>query len=292
MYRIKIPASSANLGPGFDCLGIALDLYNTFDVEIAETDLLENTEERFNNPDNLFLKAWRMGCDAIGQHDHVHVIFHTDIPSGRGLGTSAALIAGGLYAASLLHDYALSKEDIFHLCAKAEGHPDNAAAAVYGGLCLCMDDGHTVQARQLACAEDWLFTVFIPDFEVHTEDARKVLPEHYSRKDVIWNSVHLHAMIDALESGDLKQLHWAAHDRIHEPYRSRLIPDYDFLKKTVQQDTGGVFLISGSGSTCLLISRQPLSKAAEETIRRNTNAQWTIRQLQKSAGPVIERITL
>ena len=292
MYRIKIPATSANLGPGFDCLGIALDLYDTFDVELCDTDILENTEERFRTPDNLFLKAYRRGCELIGCKDSVRVVFHADIPAGRGLGTSAAIIAGGLYAASVLHDNALSREEIFQLTAEMEGHPDNAAPAVYGGLCLCLEEEDKTDILRMDVPDSWVFTALVPDYEVHTEAARAVLPKTYERPVIAWTSSHLFAMIEALRNGDRELLRKAAHDRIHEPYRKELIPDYPLLQRIACKDTGGVLLISGSGSTCLLISKQPLSFEAKHKIQTEASASWKFHQLAVSEGPVTERIQL
>ena len=292
MYRISIPATSANLGPGFDCLGIALDLYDTFDVELCDRDLLENTEERFRTPDNLFLKAYRRGCRVIGADDHIRVIFHADIPAGRGLGTSAAITAGGLYAASVLHDNALSREEIFRITAEMEGHPDNAAPAVYGGLCLCLEEESGTGVLRMDVSDQWVFTALVPDFEVHTEEARAVLPKTYDRPVIAWTASHLYAMTEALRNGDETLLHKAAHDRVHEPYRRNLIPDYSLLQKTVCEDTGGVLLISGSGSTCLLIAKCPLSPEAEKKIQTEASASWKFHRLAVSEGPVTERIQL
>lgn len=292
MYRIKIPATSANLGPGFDCLGIALDLYDTFDVELCDRDVLENTEERFRTPDNLFLKAYRRGCEKIGCEDHIRVIFHADIPAGRGLGTSAAIIAGGLSAASVLHDNALSPEEIFHLAAEMEGHPDNAAPAVYGGLCLCLEAEGRTEVVRMNVPDTWVFTALVPDYEVHTEAARSALPQTYDRPVIAWTSSHLFAMIEALRNGDMALLRKAAHDRVHEPYRKDLIADYSLLRKTACEDTGGVLLISGSGSTCLLISQRPLSPEAKQKIQTEASASWKFHQLAVSEGPVTERIQL
>lgn len=262
MLTIKTPATSANLGPGFDCLGLALNIYNSFEVELSDHTFLENIEERFNNENNLFLKAYRRGCQEIGVNDHIHAVFHCDIPVSRGLGSSASLITAGITAASILHDDALSEEEIFALASEMEGHPDNAAPCIYGGLTASMvNDGRFV-THQLPLSDNWKFTVFIPDFEVSTEQARSILPESYPRAVASQNAAHAIMMVSALQSGNPFFLKEAAIDQIHEPYRKKLIHNFDDLKKIAEDSTDGRFLISGSGSTCILISTLDLSDQA------------------------------
>lgn len=284
MLRISSPASSANLGPGFDCLGLALDLYNSFDVELCKDHhVLENVEDRFNNDNNLFLHAYRKGCEAIGVKDYVHAKFNCEIPVSRGLGSSASLIAGGLAAASVLHDDALSDHEIFQLASEMEGHPDNAAPCVYGSLCASMTSGSTYIARRLTLNDEWHFTALIPDFEVTTEAARKILPASYPRKEAAANAAHAVLMTNALMTGDSYLLKEAAVDYIHEPYRKTLIHDFDKIKEITEKDTGGVLLISGSGSTCLLISKYPLTENAREKIDGFQEHHWQIKELHPAA---------
>lgn len=276
MRTIKVPATSANLGPGFDCLGLALNLTNTFLVEPAEKDVLDNVEERFNNRDNLFLQAYRKGCEALHLSDHIHVSFQCDIPVSRGLGSSAALIAGGLAAASVLHDNALSKDDIFELAAEMEGHPDNAAPAVYGGLTACMKENGRYFHVSLDLSDRFVYTVFIPDHEVETAAARAILPVEYPRSDAASNTAHAILLVHALETGDIHLLHEAAHDIIHEPYRARLIPHFRKAKDCALSHNNGAFLISGSGSTCLLISDKELYPSAREEIESYRDPAWKV----------------
>ncbi len=274
--RIKVPATSANVGPGFDCLGIAFDIYNTFDVRLADRDILHHTETRFCNPDNLFLRAYHKACRKMEVESFVEADFNSDIPVSRGLGSSAALIVGGIVAANELNGRKLSEEDIFLLASEMEGHPDNAAPAFFGGLTACLKDGDTYLARNLSLHEDWRFTVLIPDFEVSTEEARGILPAVYPRADAASNGAHAILTCEALRTGDLSLLKAAAKDLIHEPYRRTLIHDFDIIRDIAEEDTDGVFLISGSGSTCLLISKRPLSEDAEDMIRDRKDPAWKV----------------
>lgn len=273
MIRIQVPATSANLGTGFDCLGVALSIYNRFDVELSDTDILENTEERFKGPDNLFLRAFHKGCDVIGTHSCVKAVLHCEIPASRGLGSSAAMITGGLYAASVLHDHALSKEQIFTLAAEMEHHPDNASPAVFGGLTACLD---MKTMRTLPLSDDLCFTVLIPDFEVPTEKARQILPASYLAADTFTAISRAVLTVRALEDGDITLLQQACKDLLHEPYRRTLIPDFDLLKELVMNDTPGVFLISGSGSTCLFISKNKLSDTVLDEINKRSAPSWKV----------------
>ncbi len=277
MITIQTPATSANVGPGFDCFGLALNLYNTFEVELSSSNTLENVEERFNNADNLFLKAYQKGCQAIGVNDSIHVIFHTEIPVSRGLGSSSSLIVGGLYAASALHDHALSKEQIFQLASELEGHPDNVAPCIYGGFTASINVKDTFLTQSIPLDPNWKYTIFIPDFEVSTQRARSILPESYPRSIVTKSTAHASLLIEALRNGDLSLLKIVSEDFIHEPYRKQLIHEFDTLKSYVQDL--GAFLISGSGSTCILISQQQLSTEQKNQIQ-SLNHHWNIKELE------------
>lgn len=267
MIRIDAPASSANLGPGFDCLGLALNIYNTYEAELWEYDLLENAEERYRNSDNLFLQAYRKGCEAIGVNDHVRVRFECRIPSTRGLGSSAAFITAGVAAASALHGNALSKEKIFELITEMEGHPDNTAPCLYGGLTASAITGkNTYVTRQIETAPSLCFTVLIPDYEVDTKTARKALPQSYSRSDTAVTAARAILSLEALRTGDIRLLKQVCRDVIHEPYRAKLIHGFEEMRSLCEADTDGRLVISGSGPACLLISERRLCEEAKQKL--------------------------
>lgn len=305
MITITVPASSANLGPGFDCLGLALDLYAYFDVDLSPDDdnHLSGFLSQYINNENLFLKAYRRGWKAIGAATDTDrppypltVQFHSDVPISRGLGSSMTMIAGGLMAASvfgstetdkpLAQRRALTSAQLFELSAKMEGHPDNAAPALFGGLTAALVTDKGPIYMPLPLSDKWQFTVFIPDFEVRTERARSVLPDVYPRSVAAANSAHALFLIKAFESGDLATFKIAANDLIHEPYRRRLIKDFDIIQTITEEDTKGRLLISGSGSTCLLVSQQPLSAEAQAAIEKRTDPCWKVVRVQPSAEGV------
>ena len=285
MYKIMAPASSGNVGPGFDCMGLGYDVYNTFYVERSDVLFLENCEERFNNEDNLFVQAYRRGCEAIGVKDQIHAVFDCAIPVSRGMGSSAAMIAGGLYAASVLHGNALSQDQIFQIASDMEGHPDNAAPCIFGGLSVSAKrkDGTYIH-RMYPIDDSWLFTLLIPDFEVSTADARKILPPSYSRHEAAENASHALLMARALQDGDEELLAVAHEDHIHEPYRRTLIHGFDTVRKLTEKDTGGKMIISGSGSTCLLIHKNPLSQACTDAISVVDGHCWKVLPARPAKG--------
>ena len=288
MIKIKTPASSANIGPGFDCLGIAFDIFNTFTVEKASETVLCGLEDRFNNEDNLFLQAYRKGCEYAGDSPHIHVGFDCDIPVSRGLGSSAALIIGGLCAASMMQKDVLDMDFILSLASEMEGHPDNAAAALYGGLCGAVKmHGGAVLNRRIDLDEDWKYTLLIPDFEISTAAARAVLPDTYTRRTAWTNSANAIMTVEALRNGDDELLRTCARDAFHEPYRRKLIAGYSQLKEIVEKDSSGAMVISGSGPTCLLISRRPLSADAAKAVSLLPEGNWQIREVSPALNGTV-----
>ena len=166
-----------------------------------------------------------------------------------------------------------------------EGHPDNAAPAVYGGLCASMEN----TSVQLPLSDKFHYTVYIPGFEISTEEARKILPESYPRSIATKNSAHAILLVHALAKGDIDLLKKAGTDYFHEPYRKTLIATirntnfciFNTIKTLVTNDASGIFLISGSGSTCLSITEQPISSKTEETI---SQMGWKVQQVMPSDG--------
>ena len=286
MITIKTPATSANVGPGFDTLGLAVSLFNTFDVEESKEDRLENVEDRFNNKDNLFLKAFHAAADYLHLDTHVHAIFHTGIPVSRGLGSSASMITGGILACNALSNKKLTDQEILQLAGTLEGHPDNAAPCIFGGLTASIKEGDTFITHPLEIDPDWKFCVYIPDFEVSTQKARGILPDSYPRAVAAGNGARLLYMSEGLRTGDMKLVRLGAKDAIHEPYRKTLITGFDEVKEIVENDTGGILLISGSGSTCISISRKELSKEAEETLHAKFPG-WQIHKVTVTTGALV-----
>jgi len=254
MLRIKVPATSANLGPGFDTFGVALNLFNIFYVEKSDEIILENVEEEFRNRNNIFVVAYERTLASCMKKAGIYVKFDTEIPISRGLGSSSSLVVAGVLAANSLHHLQLTVQEMLKICVEIEGHPDNVAPCLLGGFVTSLLDGNTVHTQKIEIHPKFVFTVLIPDFEVKTSEARKVLPQKISLQDSIFNLSRAVSLCFALQKGEEKYLNVFIQDQIHEPYRKKLIPDYENLKKEVLKKGALAFTISGSGSTCLAIS--------------------------------------
>ncbi len=254
MIKVKVPATSANIGSGFDTLGLALTLYNTFECELSKETKIIGCEEAFNNSNNLFLQSFRAVGKKLGREEGCIVTFKTSIPSTRGLGSSASLLVGGAVCANLLYGNILAMDDLFQIGCEFEGHPDNVAPSLYGGLCASTS-GEKWETSILLKQTSLNFTLLIPDNEVSTHQAREILPSTILLKQAAENVGNVLTLVEGFREGDMHKISLGVRDHLHEPYRKKLIPNYEQCKKIVEAH-GGVMVISGSGSTCMAISNQ------------------------------------
>ncbi|MBQ6544448.1 MAG: homoserine kinase [Lachnospiraceae bacterium] len=287
MLTIRTPATSANIGPGFDCLGLALAIYNTFTVEKSDTWERLGADERFPVADDLFLTAYRKGCGVIGECTPIHVRFDTSIPACSGLGSSASLICAGLAAAGALHGNALSRQDLLTLSTEMEGHPDNVAPCILGGLVASANGRGGLVSKNLPIDARWRFTVLMPDFEISTEEARRRLPPSYTREEAVQNAANAILVSHALSTGDLGLILSQGEDRFHEPYRKGLIADYERIRKILESSLDGRLFISGSGPTLLFVSQEEPKTRLIEQITKETVAYWRVKTVPVAAGMVV-----
>ena len=273
---IRVPATTANLGPGFDAFGCALSLYT--DVTFEETDCgLEITgcDEAYTSPDNL---AYVSYCAVLASMNEevrgVKIHIDAQIPICRGLGSSAALLVAGAMGANVLRGNKLSTQGLLNITNAMEGHPDNLAPAFYGGLTASMVDNGLPVTVNFPLHPDWEFLALVPDFDLPTTLARSVLPEQLGRADAIYNIAHGALVLKALELGDEKLLRTAMQDRLHQKYRKKLIPDYDKIEALVRT-TGAAFRLSGAGPTLLCITQDPnLEEKLQKKLADITQANW------------------
>ena len=273
---IRVPATTANLGPGFDAFGCALSLYT--DVTFEETDFgLEITgcEEEYAGPDNLAYIAYSAVLASMNEELRgIKIHIESQIPVARGLGSSAALLVAGAMGANVLRGNKLSIQGLLNICNAMEGHPDNLAPAFFGGLTASMVDNGLPVTVNFPLHPDWEFLALVPDFHLVTAVARQALPTEYDRADAVYNISHGAMVLKALELGDEKLLRNAMQDRIHQPYRKSMITDYEKIEGLIRT-TGAAFCLSGAGPTLLCITRNPgLEEKLAKKLATITTANW------------------
>lgn len=258
-FQVKVPATSANMGPGFDCLGIALELFNVFTVEDAASFGIEIRGEGHSslprNTGNLVYKAMEKLFSRLNpQPPPVKITCVNEIPLARGLGSSAAAVVGGLMAANQLMGSPLSKEEILSLAIEMEGHGDNVAPAIFGGCQIVLKEEERFIHVPVSLYPGLKGVLFIPDFPISTAESRKILPAQIHRSDAVYNVGRAALLTLALSAGKFDYLKIATRDRLHQPARKTLFPA---MEKLFQAALGagafGVFL-SGSGSTIMALS--------------------------------------
>ena len=256
MFLVSVPATSANVGAGFDCLGLALSMRGNFTFRPLEHGLvIKGCDPKYCTKDNLVYLAFERTMNFIGTPiSGVEITIDCAIPLQRGLGSSAACIAAGAFGANALSGFPLSKETLFAICTEMEGHPDNVAPAIFGGLTLSFMNGDSPIAVPYSVHESLHFMAVVPETTISTNEARTILPKQLSYQDAVFNIGHCAAFLKGLETGNADLIRLAAGDRLHEPYRKQLIPEYDRAAQLCEQYQALSLLISGSGSTLLMIS--------------------------------------
>jgi len=268
----RVPATTANLGVGFDVLGLALEIAATFTFEPADSLLVEGCAPELCGDDNLVWTSYLAACAEYGVASRpLHIMEDSPIPSSGGLGSSSTCIVAGVLAAQALAGLPLDRTSALNISTRIEGHPDNVAPAVMGGLVSSfVNEDDTVTTRWVV-APNLRFVCMAPPYRVLTRDARKALPSMVPISTVSWQVGRCLAMVSALASGDPDAISECCHDRTHEPYRAPLIPDYERLRATSLASGACAFLISGSGATMLAIAdgddgAQRVVNAAEGTL--------------------------
>jgi homoserine kinase len=285
MIDVKVPATSANIGPGFDCLGIALNMYNHFYVEETDGGLsISGCEEIFRNETNLFYISMKKCFEKIGCIDKIkglNIRIETDIPVSRGLGSSASCIVGGILAANEIGKGNLPIDVMLELASEIEGHPDNVTPALLGGMTVSVSEGGRVYYQKVNLPKGIRFCSIIPDFTLSTKDARSVLPDYIPRQDGIFNIARVSLLISALSNGDLDLIKIACMDKLHQPYRESLIPGYgEIIDECRNLNCLGVFL-SGAGPTIMTLIREEdnLFKYNMDAFLSKLQNKWIIREL-------------
>ena len=267
---VRVPATSANLGPGFDCFGLALPMYNTITIE----ELVDPNEDiqinvfsdefdvtEFHIPTdktNIVYRAVDLLFAYIGQTPQsMRINIYTDIPLASGFGSSASVIAGGLIATNELLGSPADIDTLIAIGTEIEGHPDNLAAAVLGGFVLSSQESDgSVTTRKIPWPNEWKITMCHPDFELPTKISRSVLPDTVSLKDAAYNARRTAMMVSAIINKDEELFRLGMQDRLHQPYRTKLVPGLDeIINNLKHKDNVLGTALSGAGPGIIVVTK-------------------------------------
>ncbi len=278
---VKVPATTANLGPGFDCLGLALPVYNEITVEETvmpgsgvEINIIEDTNSYDiisipKDKNNIAYKAIELLYAYIGQSvSDIKITIKTNIPVARGLGSSASVIVGGLVSANRLLGSPADNAVLLSIASEAEGHPDNVTPAMFGGFCISsMENDGSVICSKILWPESWKLTVIIPDYELDTKISRSVLPEKISFSDASYNVRKCAMLVDSVYKQNAQQMKRCLKDKLHQPYREKFVKGFKELNELLNSydDILGS-VISGSGPAILVISTDNAFEKAENDV--------------------------
>lgn len=256
MIRITVPATSANLGIGYDTLGMAVSLYSHFTFDRAETLTITGCPEQFQNEDNLVYESFVNALAEWGEKTFpVSIDISTEVPVARGLGSSSTCVVAGIMGAAALTGHTVTREELVAIATAVEGHPDNVAPAILGAaVCSFTPEGELPRCLRYEVSKRLRFITIIPPYEVHTNDARKVVPQEVPLSTAVWQMGRIAGLTRGLEMGDLDLIAASNDDRLQEPYRRALIPDYDAIRETCLTGGAKTMWISGSGSTLMAVT--------------------------------------
>ncbi|MFC4769124.1 homoserine kinase [Effusibacillus consociatus] len=263
---VRIPATTANLGPGFDTLGMALSLYNTLEAAWSSGSLEfevtgDGAELVPRDATNVVYQAMHSVFEKVGQASlleerGVRIHIHNNVPVTRGLGSSATAIVGGLWAANVLLGQPLSEDELVHMAVEIEGHPDNVTPAIFGGIVVSGMVNGKVYSKRFSPPPEMSCVVAIPDFQLATKTSRKALPPAVSHADAVHNVSRSSLMVAALVEGNFDMLCNLMDDRLHEPYRMPLVPGMKDAIARAKEAGALAAVLSGSGPTLIAFCKE------------------------------------
>ncbi len=278
MIRVQVPATTANLGPGFDTLGMALKLYNFVEMQQIQEGLVievfgDGAESIARNESNI---VYRAALKLFNQVDYkpsgLKIRLTNQIPVCRGLGSSAAAIVGGILAANILSGSKLDTNDLLTLATKIEGHPDNVAPALMGGMVVSAVAEGEVHCVKIQPPPGLKTVVAVPNFKLATKAAREALPGQVTLQDAVFNVSRTALLVAAMCQGDLSKLNYAMEDRLHQNYRAALIPGMKKVLAAVKLAGAKGVVLSGAGPTLIAFADDNFDLIAwvmRETFREN-----------------------
>lgn len=256
MIKITVPATSANLGIGYDTLGMAVSLYAHFTFDHADELVITGCPEEFQNEDNLVYQSFTQALGTWGVDPFpIALDIQTEIPVARGLGSSSTCVVAGIMGAAALTRHTVTREELVAMATAIEGHPDNVAPALLGAaVCSFTPADELPRCLRYEVSDRLRFVTIIPPYEVHTSEARKVVPQEVPLSTAVWQMGRIAGLTRGLETGDTNLIAAANDDRLQEPYRRELIPDYDAIRRTCLEGGAKTLWISGSGSTLMAVT--------------------------------------
>ena len=266
MLRIRIPASTANLGSGFDSVGIALNLYNYIEIGAApgcDISSADGSEVPTGEDNLIYLSAKKVYEKAGLPFRGLKIIEENNVPFARGLGSSSACIVGGVFGANEILGRPFTKDELLDIAAEIEGHPDNVSPALLGGFTANAMEEKNVRYVKADVSEKLVFAAFVPPFELKTADARAVMPKEVSLKDSVFNLSRSAVLSASFLSGKYENLKTACEDKLHQPYRIPLIPGGEKIIEESYKNGALASYISGAGSTMMAIFDCEKEKAEE-----------------------------
>ena len=289
MVRVTVPASTANIGPGFDTLGLALNLYNTYIFEEIDNGLIiEGCSDEFKDENNLIYKSFMYTANELGLNvKGLKIIMDTNIPVSRGLGSSSACIVGGVFGANELLNGKLSEDELFKIAVKIESHPDNIAPAIFGGLTASMVDNGIPYYTKYNIHNRVKFCALIPNFETCTAQARKLLPKEVSFEDAVFNISRVAVLLKSFENGDFNLISKSLMDKLHQDYRKILIHEYEKVERICKDNGSKAFFVSGSGPTIMnIVENFDFTNSIQNDII-SLDYKWEIKLLNADENGVI-----
>ena len=258
--EVRVPATSANMGPGFDCLGMALDVWNAVSLEVGGRGFSISGHGEDTLPADESNLVWESVARVFRETGKpmpaMSLSCRNDIPVARGLGSSSAALVGGLVAGNALCGNPLSKDDLLQIAADVEGHPDNVAPALFGGIQIAVEHEGRVMSAPVPVPESLAAVLYVPSVPMPTEEARGLLGDRVPRSDAVFNVGRAALLVRALACGDLEYLDIATDDRLHQPARQTIFfPMKNIIRAALGAGALGAFL-SGAGSSVLALATE------------------------------------
>ncbi len=268
MLRLNVPATTTNFGSGFDTFGLALDLFNTFEIEESkgfEVHVEGYGQDLPRDENNLLIKVYKRACKVFGVKERPLKVKQINrVPTARGLGSSATAIVGGIEACLRINNLDVPLEDKLKVAFEFESHPDNLLPAFLGGFVICVQDEERIIYKRLNFPSDISLIFAVPDYEVSTQEARKVLKKSVPIEDAVFNIQRASLLVSALLSKDYSLLKVGVQDRLHQPYRSSLVKGLKEVMSACYREGALAVFLSGAGPTiCAMSFEKDRDKVAE-----------------------------